>query len=270
MRLKLIDRIVFVFILIFGFTGCNNNGSQVESNVPVRLKVLSYNIYHGENMDGGSNLAMVARIIRALDPDLVALQEVDSCTNRSGGIDISDVLGKLTGMYHKFGKAMDYQGGGYGEAILSKYPILETVNHSLPASEGHEPRAALEITMKLPSDKKIRFIGTHLDHTRDSEDRIQQTRTINEKAFTDSEIPMVLAGDLNARPGSDVINIFLEKWIDATDGKALYNSNQDTRRGRIDYIMYFPEIAWKVIEYRIIDEKNASDHNPVFVVFELK
>jgi len=269
MTIKLNDRIVFVIILIFGLTGCNSSNSQIESDPPIRLKVLSYNIYHGENMDGGSNLGMVARIIRSLDPDIVALQEVDSCTKRSGGIDIAKVLGKLTKMNHIFGKAMDYQGGGYGEAILSKYPIIETVNHSLPASGDHEPRAALEITMEIPSGKNIRFIGTHLDHTRNSEDRILQARTINDKVFTDSEIPMLLAGDLNAIPGSEVINIFLEKWMDATDGKARYNTPQETRRGRIDYILYFPEKTWKVVEYRVIDEKDASDHNPVFVVFEL-
>lgn len=270
MRLKVAVKIILFVILIEGTTGCINRNLREEIDPQVRLKVLSYNIYHGENMDGGSNLQMVARIIRTLDPDLVALQEVDSCTLRSGGIDIAKVLANLTGMNHIFGKAMDYQGGGYGEAILSKYPIIESVNHSLPASEEHEPRAALEVTVEIPSGGKVRFIGTHLDHTRNPEDRILQARTINEKIFKGSELPLVLAGDLNARPGSDVINIFLEKWIDATDGKALYNTTQKTRRGRIDYIMYHPEESWKVVEYRVIFEKDASDHNPVFVVFEIR
>jgi endonuclease/exonuclease/phosphatase family metal-dependent hydrolase len=234
----------------------------------VRIKVLSYNIYHGENMNGGSNLQMVARIIRSIDPDIVAFQEVDSCTTRSGGIDIAKVLGKLTRMNHIFGKAMEFQGGGYGEAILSRYPILESVNHLLPASPEHEPRAALEVTIEISPGEKLRFIGTHLDHTRDSEDRKLQARTINKKIFSGGELPLIIAGDLNARPGSETIDIFLKNWIDATDGKALYNTAQESRRGRIDYIMYHPEDSWKVIEYRVIDEKDASDHNPVFVVFE--
>jgi len=268
--MKRILNALVIIILFAGFTGCSVNNSKGNSDIPLRIKVISYNIYHGENMDGGSNLQMIARIIRALEPDIVALQEVDSCTERSGGINIAKVLANLTGMDYVFGKAMDFQGGGYGEAILSKHPVIESVNHLLPASDGHEPRSALEVIIKLESGEEVRFIGTHLDHTRDPEDRKKQAMKINEVIFMNDKLPMILAGDLNAIPESEVINIFLEKWIDATDGKAQYNSPKKTRRGRIDYIMYYPEESWKVKEYRVINEKDASDHNPVFVVFELQ
>ncbi|MFC2097662.1 endonuclease/exonuclease/phosphatase family protein [Bacteroidota bacterium] len=263
-------RKILLLILLSGiFSNCSNSNTQ-KKNIPVRIKVLTYNIYHGENMKGRANLDMVSRIIRSVDPDIVALQEVDSCTNRSGGVDIVDVIAKLTNMHHKFGKAMDYDNGAYGVAILSKYPILESVNHLLPASEVNEPRVALEVSIDIPSGERLRFVGTHLDQTRDSQDRMKQANKINDVVLRADDNPVILAGDLNARPGSEAMNIFLQKWIDATDGKAQYNTTIERQRGRIDYIMYYPEYYWKVIEYRVINEKVASDHYPVLVTFELK
>ena len=103
---------------------------------PLRVRVLTYNIHHGEGTDGKIDLARTGEAIKRVTPDLVALQEVDKATARSRGVDQAAELGKLTGMHAAFGKAMDFARGQYGEAILSRYPLTEVQVHSLPFTEG--------------------------------------------------------------------------------------------------------------------------------------
>lgn len=82
------------------------------------LRVLAYNIHHGEGMDDAVDLPRIADVIRSEKPDFVALQEVDKGVNRSGKVNQAMVLGELLGMYHNFAKFMDYDGGEYGLARL--------------------------------------------------------------------------------------------------------------------------------------------------------
>ncbi len=107
----------------------------------VRIRVLAYNIKHGEGMDAQVDLERAARVIRSLNPDLVTLQEIDNQTTRTEQIDQAQRLGELTGMHHAFGDFMEYRGGHYGMALLSRYPFEEIANHRLP--DGEEPRTAL-------------------------------------------------------------------------------------------------------------------------------
>jgi endonuclease/exonuclease/phosphatase family metal-dependent hydrolase len=257
---------VFFTILIFcGFAG-DCGGAKVES--PLRVSVLTYNIYHGEDANGGSNLDAVAGIINSLKPDLVALQEVDNKTQRAKGLDLTAELSRRTGMKGIFGKAMDYDGGGYGEAVLSRRPVIETKNNPLPHTAKAEPRAALEVHIKLPGGVKMAFVGTHLDHQRDQSNRMMQAKRITE-LYENSDLPMILAGDLNATPGSDPINLLLGQWSYAAvdNPKPTHPSTRPARK--IDYIMYKPKDRFKVVEVRVIEEKVASDHCPVFAVLEL-
>src|ERR1700724_2661395 len=83
------------------------------------LRVLTYNIHHGEGTDGRFDLSRLARVMKSVQPDVIALQEVDRGTERSGGVDQLAELARLTDMHAEFGKAMDYSGGGYGVAWLS-------------------------------------------------------------------------------------------------------------------------------------------------------
>jgi len=241
-------------------------GAKLES--PTRVTVLTYNIYHGEDANGGSNLDAVAGIINSLKPDLVALQEVDNKTARAKGLDLTAELSRRTGMQGVFGKAMDYDGGGYGEAVLSRYPILDTKINPLPHSDKAEPRTALEIHIELPGGMKIAFAGTHLDHQSDQSNRMMQAGRIVE-LYENYDLPIVLAGDLNAAPGSDPINLLRRQWSYAAqdDPRPTFPSVKPVRK--IDYIMYKPKGRWKVVEIRVIDEKVASDHCPVFAVLEL-
>ncbi|MFC1730146.1 endonuclease/exonuclease/phosphatase family protein [candidate division KSB1 bacterium] len=233
-----------------------------------QIRVLSYNILHGATVNNDFDIDRIARVIREASPDIVALQEVDFKTERAKGMDLVTELGYRTGMAPLFGRAMPYDGGEYGEGILSRYSFISSKAHPLPHSPRNEPRTALEVVIGLPSGDEIVFIGTHLDHTRDQTDRIAQARRINE-LFARNEAPTILAGDLNAVPDSEPMNILFRFWSDAASSDPQYTFPSDEPRRRIDYVLFLPSDRWRVVETRVIDERIASDHCPLLVVMEL-
>ena len=233
------------------------------------VRVLSFNILHGATTKGDFNLDVIASVIRNANPDIVALQEVDYKTNRAHKYDLVTELAYRTNLVPLFGKAMDYDDGEYGEGILSKYTFIRTRNVDLPYTPGNEPRVALEVTTVLASGDTIAFAGTHLDHLKDEKDRIAQVKKINE-VFSLNNYPTILAGDLNAVPGSEPINILEEIWSSSyrsDELKYTYPSSNPTKK--IDYVMFYPKNRWKVIETQVIQDSIASDHCAYLVVLEL-
>ena len=111
-----------------------------RSSSPTPLRVVSYNIKHGRGNDDTVDLERTARVLRAQNPDIVALQEVDERVRRSGSVPQADSLGRLLGMSAAFGGFMDYQGGQYGMAILSRYPIVSINPIRLPNGNEHACR----------------------------------------------------------------------------------------------------------------------------------
>ena len=230
------------------------------------VRVLSFNIYHGETMNGNFDLEQIARVIRQAEPDLVALQEVDLYTGRSGGRDLASELGLMTKMVPLFGRAMPFDGGEYGEGILSRYSFLSTRNHILPSGEGKEPRSALEVHVIMKSGDTIAFVGTHFDHTGDV-DRINQAAELRD-ILARVDLPVLLAGDLNATPESRCMEIlFSDLSPSSTDMAPTIPSNGP--RAKIDYILYGPPDRWRVLESRVICDSVASDHCAFLSVLEL-
>lgn len=251
---------ILVFCYLIGF-------SQEKSN-PI-IKVLSFNILHGATTQGDFDLDAIARVILDANPDLVAMQEVDFMTNRAKRYDLATELGWRTKLASIFGRAMKYDGGEYGEAILSRYSFISTRNVPLPHSPKNEPRAALEVLVALPAGDTIAFIGTHLDHTEDEKDRIAQAKQINH-AFSLNKYPTLLAGDLNAEPGSTPILILESLWTPSynlDDIAFTFPSGQPIKK--IDYVMYLPSSRWRVIKSEVINDPIASDHCAYLVTLEL-
>ncbi|MGB2955059.1 MAG: endonuclease/exonuclease/phosphatase family protein [Anaerolineales bacterium] len=232
--------------------------TEQASDAKPQLRVLTYNIHHGEAMDGKFDYQRLSKVIADLKPDVVGLQEVDFKTQRSGGVDQAEILGKLTRMQHVFGQAMPFQDGGYGEAVLSRFPIEKVETYPLPYRPGQEPRAALSIRIKpgngLP---ELIFVNTHLCH-QSSETRIWQAQQINQVFPKKSGPPIILVGDLNARVGSETMKELLaERWVDTVSPQS-----------RIDYVLTRKGDPWRVVEVKIVEELIVSDHNPVLVVLE--
>ncbi len=262
-------RSLIQLILIILFTSHNASVlAQVIIDSTRIIRVLSYNILHGATLKKDFNLELIANVIKKTSPDIVALQEVDFKTNRARVMDLATRLGYLTDLAPLFGKAMAYDGGEYGEGILSRFSFKQTKINPLPHSPEHEPRTALEVLIELPTGDEILFVGTHLDHTSDPTDRIDQAERINE-LFADNSIPTILAGDLNATPDSDPIKILTRKWTDASAEWPSLTFPSSEPIKRIDYVMFLPANRWRVLESTVIDEKVASDHCPLLVVLEL-
>jgi len=244
-------------------------GAQTFSEAPTTIRVLTFNILHGATTEGTFDLDVIANVIRNANPDLVALQEVDFKTQRAHNYDLVTELGYRTKLSPLFGRAMYYDGGEYGEGLLSKYSFVSTRNMPLPFSTGNEPRTALEGVVVLPSGDTIVIVGTHLDHLENETDRISQALKINEY-WKGSPYPTILAGDLNDVPGSNTINIFEALW------SATYNKNSPEPTypstkpiKKIDYVMTYPEARWKLIRSEVICDTIASDHCGYLVELEL-
>ena len=232
------------------------------------VRVLSYNIHHAEGTDGKIDLPRIAAIIKTVDPDVVALQEVDIRTERSGGVDQLLELAWLTGMQPVYGRTIPHQGGLYGNAVLSRLPVNGFVNHALP---GREPRGVVQAMfdpLTVSSGATFDFLATHLDLNEPA--RVASAARIKEAiAGRPAGRPMVLAGDMNAVPGSKPIEALLKDWTPAQGAQPLLTSPSANPRRQIDFIFVRPASRWRVAETRVLDEPVASDHRPVFAVLEL-
>jgi endonuclease/exonuclease/phosphatase family metal-dependent hydrolase len=232
-----------------------------------KIKVLTYNIHHGENTNEQLDLKGIANVILATNPDLVALQEVDSVTSRVKGSDQLKELAAITGMYTYFVKAMDFDGGGYGTGILSRFPIKNNITIPLPGNAGGEPRAAGIVTVQLPGDSLIHFVTTHFDAGRKGTARIAQANTLA-KYFETAQTPVILCGDLNAAPTTKEIKTLKKVFEDATH-EAGPTFPSDTPRVKLDYIFLAPKGKWVATTASVIEETVASDHRPVICEVEL-
>ena len=239
---------------------------------PVRLRVLTYNILHGAGMDDKVNLARTAEVIKRVNPDLVALQEVDKLTARSGRVDEAAELGKMTGMHAVFGNAMAFDGGEYGEAVLSRLPFESTESHKLPQMKNREPREALEVRVRVPAGaaagETIVFVSTHWDHLDDDANRLQQGAYLGEWAAKQTA-PVILAGDWNDKPGSRALATLGGGWLDTTPAAPQFTWPSDKPEIRLDYIFARPTNRWRLVSAEVVNEPMASDHRPVRVVLEL-
>ncbi len=218
---------------------------------PPSLRVMTYNIHHGEGTDGRFDLERLAKIIRAADPDLVALQEVDRRTRRAGGVDQAAELARLTDLEMAFGRSIELEGGEYGNAILARAEPTDVQVHPLPSPEGGEPRTALAAKCIVPNGRTSMFVVTHLCHL-SAKNRAAQTAKLAE-LFGPSELPVILAGDLNALPDSAPV-ARLEGWTNPLEDGLT-----------IDYVLFRTQDRWRSRSAHKLAEPVASDHDPVVV-----
>ncbi|MEM7164981.1 MAG: glycoside hydrolase domain-containing protein [Planctomycetota bacterium] len=250
----------------------------VTGQAPRYLRVLSYNIHHGRGTDGNFDYDRLASVIRRTNPDLVALQEVDRNTRRVDGVDQAALLGQKLRMHAAFGEAMPYSGGSYGEAILSRFPLLSNETHKLGCAAGQEPRAALSVTVAPwgKSGPTVQFTGTHLCH------QSQQTRTQQVQevvaAIAGWSGPAILAGDFNFAPDSapyEVLATSESAWSDVARRlgreQPTFGANlvKVQRSQRIDMVWNRRGRGLIARAIEVVEEPLASDHLPVLVVFEL-
>lgn len=244
-----------------------SNESIIENDT---FRVMCYNIHHCDppyNTGTDTEIDTIIGVISKQNPDIVALQEVDVYTTRSGSkVHQAKVIAESLGMNYFFAPAINYQGGHYGVAILSKFPISENTLIELPRPDATGEKRVLETAkITLPSGKAIRFGCTHLDLKVDNK-RAQMDK-INEIALAES-LPFIVAGDFNAYEGYPVINT-----LDNVFKRTCYNcpptSPARNPKNTIDYIAYRDtENVLAVLNHKVVNETYASDHRPVVADFE--
>ncbi len=241
-------------------------------SAPSAIRVMSYNVHHCNppSKPGLIDIDAIAAAIKLQNPDLVALQEIDVNTKRSGPYNQAGELAKKLGMNFFFGKGIDFEGGEYGVAILSRYPVSEGKVFRLPtvSSTKGEPRVLTTVKVSLPGGKMIRFGSTHLDAQNAHTNRELQIKEIN-RISSGETLPFILAGDLNATPESGVI-AELDKQFTRTCKVCEPTIPVINPTKAIDFISFLPASGFKVISHEVVPERYASDHLPVIAVLQIQ
>ncbi len=219
----------------------------------------SYNVRHCAGMDNKVDPVRTAAAINLLNCDYLGVQEVDRNTKRSHGLDEAIELEKLTNLKATFAKSIPLQGGEYGIAVLAKEEPLSIIRQPLP---GDEPRMLL-----LCEFKNFWFGTTHLCFTRPAY-RQQSVEIVRGKiAECAKSKPVILTGDWNSKPDSEVLKAMQEFLTILSD------TSKDTYHGEgsrkcIDYIAIDKahESFLKVKKAKTVEEdRETSDHTPIWI-----
>jgi acetylornithine deacetylase/succinyl-diaminopimelate desuccinylase-like protein/endonuclease/exonuclease/phosphatase family metal-dependent hydrolase len=232
------------------------------------LRVMTYNIHVGVGMDKKLDLQRIADVIKRERPDLVGLQEVDRGVKRTDGKDEIAELAAMTNMQYAFAPNLDYQGGKYGVAILSRFPIKNTIHRMFENKREAERRGMLLVEVEV-DHLPLTFVTTHLDYQFD-DGRVFETEQLL-RFLTDIKGPLIVVADLNDVPTGNAYQLLRTKFDDAWltsraqgDG---FSYPADKPAKRIDHIFYSRGVrakkAWVV-------ETLASDHIPVAAEVELE
>ncbi|MBD3674165.1 MAG: endonuclease/exonuclease/phosphatase family protein [Planctomycetaceae bacterium] len=244
--------------------------SEIRGAEPISLRVLSYNIHHGEGVDGQLDLERIAQVMLSVKPDLIAVQEVDQKTNRTKHVDQAKKLAELTKMHVVFGPNIEFGGGKYGNTILSRYPIVTSENRKLPNHDRGEQRGILITEIQIPGrDETVTFISTHFDHRPDDTERRASAEVLNVLAVQRPAQPIILAGDLNDVIGSETLSILDRSWS-RTNRERMPTVPVKTPTRQIDFILSRPAERWSASGQKVLDESVASDHRAFFSVLTLR
>jgi len=233
---------------------------------PIRFRLMTYNIHHGEGMDGRVDLERIAEIIRREGADIVALQEVDRGVARTARRDLAGELAVLTGMTCLFSNNFQFQGGEYGNALLTRFPVREWRNQHYRMLREGEQRGLLEVELDV-NGRRLLVLNTHLDFRPDDAERLSNVAEILARTKSSDADAVVVCGDFNSLPESPthaaMKAAFQDAWEAAGVGDGFtYSSDRPVRR--IDYVFHTPGLApvraW-------VPSSLASDHLPLIVEF---
>lgn len=259
-------KIVGFFLMLCFFLSCSSKDADEVLPIKENLKIMTYNIHHGAPREPDVvNLEGIAAVIRMSGADIIALQEVDVNTNRSGGEDQARALAELLDMEYYFSKSIDYQGGDYGNAILSKFPLSNKRRFDLPMPVPGEKRSIAIATVSLPNGKEIEFGSTHFDL---QASRVAQAEFLNE-IDKDLNKPFFIGGDFNATPESEEIKTLQNQFTLACKGPCPLTIPERNPNKSIDFVIANKEAVkqFDLMSSVSLGGQYASDHLPVVAVY---
>lgn len=252
MQMKHGNRLMAILFMLLPLCSLHSEESEARENNT--LRIMSYNIRGGRGMDNVADYQRTADVINKVRPNVVAVQEVDSVTGRSGQTDVLRVLADKTLMYPVYAPAIDYDGGKYGIGMLSKEKPL---NYHYVALPGREE----ERTLLVVEFEKYIYCCTHLSLT--AEDRLASLDIIRKEAAKAGK-PFFIAGDLNAHPDSEVIKGLQKDFVVLSNTKQpTFPADKPTET--IDYIAAYAKdtTTFTRLSAWVVDEPTASDHRPI-------
>lgn len=239
-----------------------------EPAAPETFRAMTYNIHHGEGVDGRLDLARIASVITAAKADLVALQEVDRGVERTGRRDLPAELAALTGMTVVFSNNYSHQGGEYGNAVLTRFPVRRWANTHLRMLRAGEQRGVLQVVVDVHG-RDLLFLCTHIDYRPDDAERLLNVEQFREVLAQYDGLPALFGGDFNDTPGSRthaaMSELFDDVWVAAGEGDGFTIPSRAPAK-RIDYLWLRkgsplrPLRAW-------VPRSDASDHLPLAAEF---
>jgi endonuclease/exonuclease/phosphatase family metal-dependent hydrolase len=239
------------------------------------LRVMTYNIHVGVGMDKKQDLARIAEVIKGERPDLVGLQEVDRGVERTGRVDEIRELARLTGMEYAFAHNLDYQGGQYGVAVLSRFPILSIDHRRYLNTREPQRRGFLRVVVEVKG-RRVSFVTTHLDWQHE-DGRLYEARQLLD-ALASVPGPLIVTGDFNEGSEGGAYQLmlksgFADAWAQTRLGiaelpgdGATYPADKPSKR--IDFVFYRVDGTMRslgeAVRYTL-----ASDHRPLSILFSL-
>lgn len=230
------------------------------------IKVMTYNIHSGFSMAGRQDLEAIAKVIEDADPDIVVLQEVSRVRLMDGSPDLSTWFSRRLGM------PVIFQGTEepiWGNAILSRYPVLESGSGDLPRAGTLIGRGYLWAGVDVGGPQPLLVIATHLHHI-DDEPLPRQAQVPVILEFWNEQGFSLLMGDLNAKPDSVEMGMvaaagMVDSWGEAGEGLGLTSSSGNPEK-RIDWIWHTDDMV--AVEIQVL-QTLASDHFPVLATLDL-
>lgn len=293
-RFALFIALFFLLVPAFSVEPGGKPGQSSES-APRELVVMSYNImvgrFHqstGQYKGFAENLEALIEVIRRAGPDVVLLQEVDVGVERSERVDEAAHLAKALGMEYRFAPAIEFQGGRYGIALLSRWPIQEhevirlfnpeyarTHPEWRLTNAGLSEQRVLQIARIDVRGRSVSVMNTHLGLSQHQR-RIQLARI---GAYVEEHLmlpnrALIFGGDLNCEPDALELSPIRKRLRDAyhqiPDERGIPRDlpihqrltvRSDRPRACIDYI-FVSDGHLAVLGTEVL-ETTASDHRPV-------
>jgi endonuclease/exonuclease/phosphatase family metal-dependent hydrolase len=239
-----------------------------------RLRFVTYNIHKGQGLDRRVRIERIARILREIDADVIALQEVLSVDGRNPEDHQARFLAEALGLHFRIGENRKLYGGVYGNVTLSRFPIVFSCNYDITQA-GREERGCLRTDLRTGSGQMLHIYNLHLG-TAYTERRHQARRLVEHE---------ILAGE--EERGARIILGDFNEWISGLATRLFHSRFQSVRirpalgRSRsypgllpfmhLDHIYYDGRLELEKVELRrTLRTVIASDHLPIIADFRLR